>query len=148
MNFLNLVELPIREYALQHYKEALRLSGITSRAEVAAMLRQDFPDGGLAEYLRVLSPSHTYSEIGLFFFYLAASRAGGDTYRSLGQIYTVYSQNFSNSAFENNLSPKHRFYYIIRNSFGPIKAKMTTDAQSDEWRVYLDICMGKENMAA
>jgi len=145
MNWIRIIELPLREFALAHYREALRLSGVKSRAEVAKCLREDFPDGGLSDYLKKLN-AHSLGEIGLFFFYIGSLRAG--KIKSLRQIHETYNLNFADVAYYGKLTTRDRYYYILKKSFNPIVEQMQTKSVSDEWRVYLDLCMGREQMAA
>lgn len=144
MNWLKLIELPLQEFALAHYCEALRLKGIRSRSQIANCLRQDFPNGGLSEYLRKLGP-HSINEIGLFFFYLGAERVG---YKSKAKIHEAYSIRFNDFVTFGKIGTRKRYYYILNTSFLPIIRQMETTKESDEWRNYLDMCVGREQMAA
>lgn len=151
MNWLKLIELPLQEFALAHYREALRLFDVRDRTEVGKLIRQDFPNGGLSHCLRELS-GLPLSEIGLYFFYIGSLRmhtVNNKDHRCKLKIYTSYSRRFNTSAAEFGLVSERKFYRLLANHFDPLAERMKADnKQSTEWRVYLDMCMGKEQMAA
>lgn len=135
---------------MAHYREALRLSGVKGRGEVATLIKKDFPNGGLSDCLKELS-GLPLNEIGLFFFYLGCLRvADEDTsqFRYLSQIHTRYSERFHINAPLTGIISRRRYYRLIETKFAPLSERMKTTKESSEWRVYLDMCMGKEQMAA
>ena len=149
MNWLNLIELPLQEFALAHYREALRLSGIKGRSEVGKLLREDFPNGGLSDQLKYLG-NLPLNEIGLFFFYLGCRRVHevkSDQYCFSSQIHKAYAERFHINAPANGMISRRRYYRLIEKTFGPLIRDMQTDKESTEWRTYLDMCVGKEMVA-